>query len=191
MKKLDDLVRGVIHILEGLFTDPSMFYDSLSWPMPQFQSRDFRSFSKSSIFNGLSGDTYFVEWKFPFRRQPIIAYNIHRFHLQGHTCSGFVWFLQLQRNCCKARTSCKSRTCWKDRTYWKTAAECLHWHPKIGYTSWQKLQAEFAGLLKPFAAARVEVPRLESACAVRLLSSLSEVREPSSLGGLKERSQLM
>ena len=38
-------------------------------------------------------------------------------------------------------------------------------------------------MLKPFAAARVEVPRLESACAVRLLSSLSEVREPSSRGG--------
>ena len=29
-----------------------------------------------------------------------------------------------------------------------------------------------------------EVPRLEHACAVSLLSSLSEVREPSSLGGL-------
>ena len=70
---------------------------------------------------------------FLFRRQPIIAYNIHRLYMQGHTCSGFVRFLQLQRNCCKARNSCKSRICWKDRTYWKTAAECLHWRPKIGY----------------------------------------------------------
>ena len=61
MKKLDDLVRGVIHILEGLFTDPSMFSDSLSWSMPQFQSRDFRSFSKSSLFNDWPGDTYFVQ----------------------------------------------------------------------------------------------------------------------------------
>ena len=38
---------------------------------------------------------------FLFRRQPIIAYNIHRLYMQGHTCSGFVRFLQLQRNCCK------------------------------------------------------------------------------------------